>query len=238
MKQKIKITESQLKTILMEIEKNKSNNDLLKESKEFINFVRETKKQKLNEGLDVDVINEQLGDWLSSFFTDDEEEKETKKDDEEESSFTQKTIIDTGKQWMIGWILEQMGVTGELNRIMKIALSEIDTVDLPKLFDPTDNCQWLSDVLFEGLLEYIVQKLIEGLMKGSESSSLFSTAISKSFKNLTDNLDFKRDMKHYVGMAVCQALGGKSEKMELSRDIEKSNLNPKFKKGVKSKLTK
>ena len=158
----IKLTESQLELVINQILNENKKSDVLTESKEMIKKFQQVKKQKLKEGFTRKEINEGFMDWVKSLYSSEDGQnstEETKEDGEE--GFGVKTFVDTGKQWIIGWILEQMGVKGELNRIMKIALSNIEPSDYPKLFDPVDNCKWLSDVMFEGLLEYIVQKLTE-----------------------------------------------------------------------------
>jgi hypothetical protein len=234
----IKLTESQLELVINQILNENKKSDVLTESKEMIKKFQQVKKQKLKEGFTRKEINEGFMDWVKSLYSSEDGQnstEETKEDGEE--GFGVKTFVDTGKQWIIGWILEQMGVKGELNRIMKIALSNIEPSDYPKLFDPVDNCKWLSDVMFEGLLEYIVQKLTESFIDRKESSgSLFSSAISKSFKNLTDNIEFKTDMKRYLSSAICNALGGQSGEFELASELGHSGFDPKIVKGIKKKL--
>lgn len=247
-KKVIKLTETQLEKIVQSIvnEERKmltstNNPKKLNEAKKFIKGFHSFKKQKLSEGYSREEINEGWFDWVTDWFGNDDEESKNGEDKEkssEESSTSKEAIIDTGKEWVIGWILNQMGVTGELNRIFKIGLSTIDLSDYPKLLDPADNCKWLSDTLFESTLQYIVQKIAEGFGKtgGGESGSLFGTSIAKAFKNLTDNTEFKSDMKKYIGSAVCKALGGDSGEFEMSRELTQSGLDPRLVKGIKKNL--
>lgn len=245
-KKVIKLTESQLEKIVQSIvnEERKmltssNNSKRITEAKEFIKGFHSFKKQKLSEGYSREEINEGWLDWVADWFGGNGEEKtEDGEESSEDGSTIKSTTIDTGKEWIIGWILSQMGVTGELNRIFKIGLSTIEPSDYPKLLDPADNCKWLSDTLFESTLQYIVQKIAEGFGKsgGGESGSLFGTSIAKAFKNLTDNTEFKDDMKKYIGSAVCKALGGESGEFELSRELSHSGLDPRLVKGIQKKL--
>ena len=245
-KKVIKLTESQLEKIVQSIvnEKRKmltstNNPKKLNEAKKFIKGFHSFKKQKLSEGYSREEINEGWFDWVTDWFGGNDEEKmEDGEESSEDGGTIKSTTIDTGKEWIIGWILSQMGVTGELNRIFKIGLSTIEPSDYPKLLDPADNCKWLSDTLFESTLQYIVQKIAEGFGKsgGGESGSLFGTSIAKAFKNLTDNTEFKDDMKKYIGSAVCKALGGESGEFELTRELSNSGLDPRLVKGIQKKL--
>ena len=245
-KKVIKLTESQLEKIVQSMvnEERKmltstNNPKRLNEAKKFIKGFHSFKKQKLSEGYSREEINEGWFDWVTDWFGNDDEEKtEDGEESSEDGGTIKSTAIDTGKEWVIGWILSQMGVTGELNRIFKIGLSTIEPSDYPKLLDPADNCKWLSDTLFESTLQYIVQKIAEGFGKsgGGESGSLFGTSIAKAFKNLTDNTEFKDDMKKYIGSAVCKALGGESGEFELTRELSNSGLDPRLVKGIQKKL--
>lgn len=245
-KKVIKLTESQLEKIVQSMvnEERKmltstNNPKRLNEAKKFIKGFHSFKKQKLSEGYSREEINEGWFDWVTDWFGNDDEEKtEDGEESSEDGGTIKSTTIDTGKEWVIGWILSQMGVTGELNRIFKIGLSTIEPSDYPKLLDPADNCKWLSDTLFESTLQYIVQKIAEGFGKsgGGESGSLFGTSIAKAFKNLTDNTEFKDDMKKYIGSAVCKALGGESGEFELTRELSNSGLDPRLVKGIQKKL--
>jgi len=233
------------KVVLKESKVITNDSKLITEGKKIIVNFHKIKKRKLKEGYSKQEINEDFTDWLKSLFTSDDEETPSNdnnsmvddSEDGEKSGDMKKTLVDTASQWMIGYILEQLGVTGELNRILKIALSDIDITDYPKLLDPVDNCKWLSDVLFDGIMEYIVQVASESMLGLKNSGgSIVSTSFSKAFANLTSNSQFKTDMKRYVSMAICDALGGQSGEFELSSELGRSDLDPEMVSGIREKL--
>lgn len=233
------------KVVLKESKVLTNDSKLITEGKKIIVNFHKIKKRKLKEGYSKREINEDFTDWLKSLFTSDDKDEtsndidadvDSESEDGEESSTMKKTFVDSAAQWMIGFILEQLGVTGELNRILKIALSDIDIEDYPKLLDPVDNCKWLSDVLFDGIMEYIVQVASESMLGLKNSGSIVSTSFSKAFANLTSNSQFKTDMKRYVSMAICDALGGQSGEFELSSELGRSDLDPEMVSGIKEKL--
>lgn len=232
------------KVVLKESKVLTNDSKLITEGKKIIVNFHKIKKRKLKEGYSKQEINEDFTDWLKSLFTSDDEDEtsndidvDSESEDGEKSSTMKKTFVDSAAQWMIGFILEQLGVTGELNRILKIALSDIDITDYPKLLDPVDNCKWLSDVLFDGIMEYIVQVASESMLGLKNSGgSIVSTSFSKAFANLTSNSQFKTDMKRYVSMAICDALGGQSGEFELSNELRRSDLDPEMVSGIREKL--
>jgi hypothetical protein len=250
MEKRNKLVETKLrntikKVVLKESKVITNDSKLITEGKKIIVNFHKIKKRKLKEGYSKQEINEDFTDWLKSLFTSDDEETPSNdnnsmvddSEDGEKSGDMKKTLVDTASQWMIGYILEQLGVTGELNRILKIALSDIDITDYPKLLDPVDNCKWLSDVLFDGIMEYIVQVASESMLGLKNSGgSIVSTSFSKAFANLTSNSQFKTDMKRYVSMAICDALGGQSGEFELSSELGRSDLDPEMVSGIREKL--
>jgi hypothetical protein len=250
MEKKNRLVETKLrntikKVVLKESKLITNDSELITEGKKIIVNFHKIKKRKLKEGYSKREINEDFTDWLKSLFTSDDEDEtsnnvdnvDSESEDGEKSGTMKKTFVDSAAQWMIGFILEQLGVTGELNRILKIALSDIDIEDYPKLLDPVDNCKWLSDVLFDGIMEYIVQVASESMLGLKNSGgSIVSTSFSKAFANLTSNSQFKTDMKRYVSMAICDALGGQSGEFELSSELGRSDLDPEMVSGIREKL--
>jgi hypothetical protein len=249
MEKRNKLVETKLrntikKVVLKESKLITNDSKLITEGKKIIVNFHKIKKRKLKEGYSKQEINEDFTDWLKSLFTSDDEDEtsndidvDSESEDGEKSDTMKKTFVDSAAQWMIGFILEQLGVTGELNRILKIALSDIDIEDYPKLLDPVDNCKWLSDVLFDGIMEYIIQVASESMLGLKNSGgSIVSTSFSKAFANLTSNSQFKTDMKRYVSMAICDALGGQSGEFELSNELRRSDLDPEMVSGIREKL--
>jgi hypothetical protein len=231
----IKLTESELEGLVKKIiseEKNvtkvgkqKLSPKRLSEGKEFLKKFHKRKNMLIKEGYSKREINEQLGDFLGfdglSFEGDDA---------------ASGTAFGSAKQWMISWILGQMNISGELNRILSIALSNADPKDYSKILDPVDNCDFIADLLFETFLQYTIQKLVTTIggkvssnsqmsgIKGFMSSDLFSIVAANAIMNLTKNAEFKRNLKQVFQKTLCQSLRGDGGETELSSDLETSDI--------------
>ena len=235
----IKLTESELEGLVKKImlEENRTPSKKLKSSKslnegrELLRKFHNKKKSLVREGYSKKEINEQLGDFLG--MTDDS------------------PISDIGmgsaKQWMISWVLGQLNVSGELNKILSIALSKAKPKDYVKLFDPVDNCDFLADLVFDTFLQYMIQKLVVSIgaratsgsgpgVSSFASSDLFSLVAGNALMRLVKNNEFKVDLQKIFKRTLCEALGGRSSEAELSSELERSEMSPSLIKNIKSNL--
>jgi hypothetical protein len=247
----IKLTESELEGLVKKIiseekkvngnEKQKLSSKRMSEGKEFIRKFHKRKNMLIKEGYSKSEINEQLEDFLGFG------SNSLSSGQEKDSSFLGDIGMSSAKQWITGWILSQLGVTGELNQILSIALSNADPKDYKKLFDPVDNCDFLADLLFETFLNYLLRKVSvsfgsniskgsSGAVSGVLSSDLLSIVTAKSMMSLFDNFQFKKDLKKIFAKSVCEALGGRTGEMELSSDLDRSEFPDQFVRKVKKDL--
>lgn len=242
----IKLTESELEGLVKKImlEENRTPSKKLKsskslnEGKQFLKKFHNKKKSLVREGYSKKEINEQLNDFLN--FNDD-----TTMGD---------IALSSGKQFMVSWILSQLNVSGELNRILSIALSKADPSDYHKLFDPVDNCEFVSDLLFETFLDYLAFKLIGsvgsklsgksgmvgstvgGVFGGSASADMFSMVSAQAVSRMLKNNDFKRNLQKMFEKALCDALSGRGGESELSTELDSSEVPDSLVTRIKQKL--
>jgi hypothetical protein len=231
----IKLTESELEGLVKKIiseekkvngnEKQKLSSKRMSEGKEFIRKFHKRKNMLIKEGYSKNKINESLSDFLGFGNTNDEEE-----------NVLGDTAFGSAKQWMISWILGQMNISGELNRILSIALSNADPKDYSKILDPVDNCDFIADLLFDTFLQYTIQKLVVSVggkvstgsqmsgVRGFMSSDLFSMVAANAITNLTKNMEFRKNLKQVFQKTLCQALRGDGGELELSSELENSDI--------------
>ena len=243
----IKLTESQLDELvkmIMNEEKGKLNkkpSKSLNEGKEFILKFQKEKRRLVKEGYSKEEINEQMSDFLgfgkSAGFD----------DSDKENSMMGDIGYGSVKQWMISWILDQLNVSGELNKVLSIALSKANPKDYAKLFDPVDNCEFVADLTFDTFLQYMLEKLISTLggkvsggksggLGGFASSDLLSMVAGNAIMSLTKNVEFKKTLQKTFQKALCQALRGEGGEAELSSELEDSEIPDVVAKDIKSRL--
>ena len=236
----IKLTESELEGLVKKIMseekktptiKKHTSTKSLNEGKELILRFQKEKKRLVKEGYTKREITEQLGDFLS--FSDD--------------SPLNQIGFGSAKQWMISWILGQLNVSGELNKLLSIALSKAHPKDYSKIFDPVDNCDFIADLLFDTFSQYMLQKMIMSVgakasggqtssIGGFASSDLFSLVAGNAIMGLTKNSEFKKSLQKVFEKALCQALRGEGGEAELSTELESSEIPDVLVRDIKRKL--
>lgn len=235
----IKLTESELEGLVKKIiseekripSKKVESSKSLNEGKEFLRKFHNKKKSLIKEGYSKEKINEELGDFLGM------------SDDSPMADIG----LGSAKQWMISWVLSQLNVSGELNKILSIALSKAKPKDYVKLFDPVDNCDFLADLVFDTFLQYMIQKLVLSVgakatsgsatgISSFASSDIFSLVAGNALMRLVKNNEFKSDLQKIFKRTICEALGGRSGEAELGSELEQSGIPYDLAKNIKSNL--
>ena len=206
----IRLTESDLRKINR---KNKASmvikedcNRLIRKNKsitynQLFDTISETSNKLHLKGVRPRHINEGIMDTLGSFF-----------------SSAPGGFLQTLKEKVFGWILPKIGIEGEMLEFMKISLANIDIKDYAVFLSPLKNCEKISDLMTDGIVEYVQAKLLKKLDFGG---GLFSDTVRNALSETIDK-EFIQSLQDKLNPVICSkirsAFGSNSEE-EVGEEI-------------------
>lgn len=205
MEKRNRLVETDLQKVIKQvIRKEKHNNQLTLENR------------NLKGGYHKENLNEQVSSWISSLFSDDKEELE-KASSEYGSDAIKDDVYSTVKQAFIGKVIETLGVSPDLAKFLRVPLSKIDPADYWKFLMRGKYCVWISDIVFESLLEYMVQKISDSFLN---TGGILSIGMSKGFNTLTKNTSVRKELKNFVTESLCNYFDNPEEAAKFKTSVE------------------
>ena len=180
------------------------------------NMFKKKNKQKLfsqltsevsylqNQGFNKEMINESLIDIIKSLFG-------NKSD----------MIFSTWKDQGVEWLIDKLGVSHdeELSDKIKSKFSNVLTSEIPELF--TD-CDKVTDMVVDAMIEVFQENLKNGETNGSEASKILQDSVLE----MTSHEDFQDSIETKLKNTICPLLNKISTNMSNQESEIKSKIFP------------
>jgi hypothetical protein len=180
------------------------------------NMFKKKNKQKLfsqltsevnylkNQGFNNQMINEGLIDIIKSLFGNNSD-----------------VIFTTWKDQGVNWLIDKLGVSHdeELSDKIKSKFSNVLTSEIPELF--TD-CDKVTDMIVDAMIEVFQESLKNGQSNGSEASRILQDSVLE----MTSHEDFQDSIEVKLKNTICPLLSKISSNMSNQENDIKSKIFP------------
>lgn len=180
------------------------------------NMFKKKNKQKLfsqltsevnylkNQGFNNQMINEGLIDIIKSLFGNNSD-----------------AIFTTWKDQGVNWLIDKLGVSHdeELSDKIKSKFSNVLTSEIPELF--TD-CDKVTDMIVDAMIEVFQENLKNGQSNGSEASRILQDSVLE----MTSHEDFQDSVEVKLKNTICPLLSKISSNMSNQENDIKSKIFP------------
>jgi hypothetical protein len=156
------------------------------------------------QGFNKEMINEGLIDIIKSLFGNNSD-----------------VIFSTWKDQGVNWLIDKLGVShdDELSEKIKSKFSNVLTSEIPELF--TD-CDKVTDMIVDAMIEVFQENLKNGKSNGSEASRILQDSILE----MTSHEDFQDSIEVKLKNTICPLLSKISSNMSNQENDIKSKIFP------------
>jgi hypothetical protein len=157
-----------------------------------------------NQGFNNQMINEGLIDIIKSLFGNNSD-----------------VIFSTWKDQGVNWLIDKLGVSHdeELSDKIKSKFSNVLTSEIPELF--TD-CDKVTDMIVDAMIEVFQENLKNGQSNGSEASRILQDSVLE----MTSHEDFQDSVEVKLKNTICPLLSKISSNMSNQENDIKSKIFP------------